>query len=235
MNATHRCLALAPLIILLAALPALGQHRSFITADAGPYWRVDLGSAVAEDNHLTDFGGLTSGNKISYDVGFALDAALGYAFNKYVAVELETGWTWNGINSIEGLYVDDTSFSTIPIMANVVLQYPIPRTLVVPYIGAGVGGAGTILDTDGIYYPSGYGGLSFYGASSDFVFAYQGFAGVRVQLSKEMQLGVGYKYYVSDQSTFGDDDYYYYYGPELHLGISRQAIHTASLTFTFKF
>jgi opacity protein-like surface antigen len=236
MNATIRCLAIANTLILFATLSAFGQHRSFITQDAGPYWRVDVGSAIAQDNHLTDFAGLTSGNKIRYDVGFAFDAALGYAFNKWVAAELETGWTWNAIDSIQGLQVDDTSFSTIPIFANVVLQYPIPRTLVVPYIGAGVGGAATIFDTDGVFYQTGSGGLGFFGTSSDFVFAYQGFAGVRIQLNDQMQLGVGYKYLATDRSTFGEDtDYYYYYGPELHLGVSSQAIHMALLTFTFKF
>lgn len=236
MNATIRSLTIASTLILFAALSGFGQQRSFITKDSGPYWRVDVGSTIPQDGHLTEFGGLTSGNKIRYDVGFGLDAAVGYAFNKYVAAELETGWTWNGIDSIEGLQVDDTSISTIPILANVVLQYPIPRTLVVPYIGAGVGGAGTIFDTDGVFYQTSSGGLGFIGTSSDFVFAYQGFAGVRIKVNDQMQFGVAYKYYATDRSTFGEDtDYYYYYGPELHLGISDQAIHMAMLTFTFKF
>jgi len=120
MNATTRCLAIANTVTLFAALSAFGQHRNFITGDAGPYWRVDVGSAIAQDNHLTEFADLPSGNQIRYGVGFAFDAALGYAFNKWVATELETGWTWNAIDSIQGFQVDDTSFSTVPILANVV-------------------------------------------------------------------------------------------------------------------
>jgi len=227
MNATSRCLAITNTLILFTALSASGQHGSFITRDAGPYFRVDMGSAIPQDNHLTDFAGLTSGNEIRYDAGFALNAAVGYAFNKYVAAELETGWTWNAIDSIQGFYVDDASFSTIPILANVVLQYPIPRTVVVPYLGGGVGGAATIFDTDGVFYTTGpyYYPPGFIGTDSDFVFAYQGFAGVRFQLNDQMQFGVGYKYFATDRSTFGDD----------FLGISSQAIHMATLTFTFKF
>src|SRR5262245_25651680 len=116
-------------------------QRTFITSDASWYWRADAGASIPQDGHVTDCGGFFLHQKLSYDEGFAFNGGFGYFYNKYVATELELGSTWNNLNSVEGASVHDSSFGTAPILANVLFQYQIPRTIIVPYIGGGVGGA----------------------------------------------------------------------------------------------
>lgn len=214
---------------------SFAQHRSFITSDAGFYYTVDGGATIPMDGNVTRFGSFSSGQKVDYGVGAGFDLAGGYAFNKYFAVEIQTGWTWNPINSIEGaLAVNDTSMSAVPFLANAVVELPIPRTIVVPYLGAGVGGAFTVFDTDGYTRAVPGGTVSLYDSSSDFVFAWQAFAGVRFQLNDKMTLGVGYRYLYTGASTF-DYGSFFGGGPTLYLGLSSYQTHQASITFQMKF
>jgi opacity protein-like surface antigen len=217
----------------LTDVPA--QYRSFITQDAGPYFRVNVGPSIPQDGHLTDYGGLTSGNAVSYDVGLMMDFVGGYAFNKWAAVELEVGWNFNEIGSIQGFSQSDTFFYNFPILANLVLQYPIPRTRIVPYVGGGVGGSATIFDTDGLYFPAGsFTPTSVFGSDSDFVFAYQAFAGLQVELNDKMLLGLGYRYFFSDRSSYSYPPLVYGF-PNLNLGLSEFQAHTVTVWFTMKF
>jgi OmpA-OmpF porin, OOP family len=218
---------------LLSATATHAQYRSFVTRDAGFYWWLDTGAVIPEDGHISDFGGFTSGQKVQYDVGFGLDVAGGYAFNRYFATELQLGGTWNSFSSVEGASIHDTSLSTVPILANVVLQYPIPRTVVVPYIGAGVGGAATIFDTDDFYMPVPGGSVSLHGSQSDFVFAWQGIAGVRFDLNQWMSLGVRYRYLYTDSSTYSFESYHH--GPDFDLDLSSFHSHLVALIFQMKF
>jgi opacity protein-like surface antigen len=234
MKTTMKSLAMATVVLFLAAPLARAQHRSFITRDAGPYFSFDMGPTFPQDGSITEFTGFASGNRVSYDVGLGMDFAGGYAFNKWVAAELAFGWTWNSISSIEGMNLDSTTLFNAPIFANVILQYPIPRTRVVPYLGGGVGGAATVFDTEGLYRPAYPGTLSVYGNDSDFVFSYQGFAGVRVDLNDKMSLGLGYKYLAVDSSSYTFPSYYYGY-PDLHIGLSAQQVHLITFSFTAKY
>ena len=219
---------------LLSPINVHAQGRSFITSDAGFYWWVDGGAAIPQDGHLTEFGGLPSDQKVEYDVGGAFDLTMGYAFNRYFATELLIGGTWNSIDSVEGASANDTYFVTAPILANVVLQCPIQRTLIVPYLGAGVGGAATMLDTDGFYQPVPDGTVALYGTESDFAFAWQAFAGVRVDLNDSMSLGLGYRYLYVDASTYNYGSWYYG-GPDLDVGLSSYEAHVVAITFRMKF
>src|SRR6185503_13575623 len=88
------------------------------------------------------------GNKISYDTGFALDAACGYVFNHLLSAEIELGWIGNEMDQVQGIALHDTFLYNASFMGNVTLQYPIPRSIVTPYIGAGAGGSATFSDTD---------------------------------------------------------------------------------------
>jgi opacity protein-like surface antigen len=211
---------------------AHAQYRSFVTRDAGFYWRTDAGAAIPMDGHVTEFGPFSSGQRITYDTGFSFDAGFGYFFNKYVGTEVEAGWTWNYINSIEGAYTHDTYFGTGPILANVILQYPIPQTIVTPYIGAGVGGAVTLFDAHDFSRPVPGGSVSLHGSESDFVFAWQGSAGVRFDLNPKMSLGIGYRFLHTDPSTFSYESYHH--GPTLDFGISSHESHIVAVTFLMK-
>jgi opacity protein-like surface antigen len=217
---------------LLTATPAHAQYRSFVTGDSGFYCAVDGLVTIPEDGHITTFGPWPAGQKLTYDVGGGLDVGFGYAFNKYLATELQLGATWNYIDSVEGVHLHDTYYGSAPILANIVLQYPIPQTIVVPYIGAGVGGAATWFHTDNFYQPVPGGSVTLHGDDSDFVFAWQGSAGVRFQLSDKMSVGLGYRYMHVDSSTFSFGSHH---GPDLDLGISAFDTHMATISFHMKF
>ena len=219
-------------VLLPAATQA--QMNNFITRDAGWYWGADVGASVAQDGHLTQFSNLSVSDPVEYGVGMGMDLSAGYAFNRYFALEFQSGWTWNPINSIEGAAVHDTSLSTVPFMANAVLRYPIPRTRIVPYIGAGAGGALTMFDTDGYTRTVGNKTVWLYDTASDFVFAWQAFAGVRLELNQTMSVGIGYRYLAVDPSSYSFESDYYG-GSTVKVGFSALQSHLAAITFNMKF
>jgi len=216
-------------------------QRSFLTSDANWYWRMDAGASIPQDGHIVDFSGYTagptvnygSGQKLRYDEGFAFNAGFGYFYNKYIATELEFGSTWNGLNSVEGGSVHDSSFGTAPILANVILQYQIPRTIVVPYIGGGVGGAVTFFDANDYYQPIPGGAISLHGTETDFVFAWQAQAGVRFSLNDKMSLGVAYRYLHTDPSEFSFESHHHN-GPNVDIRFSTFESHVVTVSFVMK-
>jgi opacity protein-like surface antigen len=195
----------------------------------GFYFRAGGGPAFTEDSEVTEFTGFPTGNKIEYNTGFALDLAAGYAFNPWVSTELETGWIGNEVDSIEGFTVDDTFFYNVPVMANVTFRFPIPRTIVTPYIGAGAGASLTTFDTE----ETSNGTISLFDYEDDEVFAYQFFAGVRFDLNENMSLGAEYKYFATDDSTFSYRSLFG--GPPVKLGIDGARSHVVTVSFAMKF
>jgi opacity protein-like surface antigen len=203
--------------------------QAFFGPDAGPYFRVEGGGALTQDGRVTEFNGFAAGNKISYDAGMAVAAAIGYKFNKYLSAELESGFIGNELDRVEGFNFHDTFLYNVPLLANLTLECPIPRTIITPYVGAGVGGAFTVFDAD--YFSNGR--VTLYGSEDDFVFAYGFFAGVRFDLNERMSLGVRYQYFATDDVTFSYDSAFG--GPDLHLGIEGVRSHVITVSFNFKF
>ena len=198
--------------------------------DARPYFRVGIGAAITEDGKLTEFTGFAAGNKISYDTGLAFEGAIGFSFNPWIAVEFETGFIGNEVSHVDGFTLDNTFVYNVPFMANVTLKYTIPRTIVTPYIGAGVGGSVMGFDTD--YFSNG--DVSLYGSGSDVVFAYQLYAGVRFEINDKMSVAVGYKYFATKDadiafSSFNAGE------PDIHLGIEGISSHVVTVSFNLKF
>jgi len=218
-------------VIVVWLLPSLsrGAQRSFITADASPYTRFELGPTFLQDGEITKFTGFPNGNNISYDVGFAFDAAIGYAFNKWVSVEGEFGWNGATMNHVQGIQESDTLLYNAPFLANVVLQYPIKRTRLIPYLGGGVGGSVSVFDTD--LFSNG--AVSIVGSDAQVVFAYQAFAGLRVEINEQMSAGIGYKYFATSDPTFSFDSAFG--GPNLDLGISGARTHMVLFSFNLRF
>ncbi len=228
--------ALIPLIVAVSsvlAMPNLGRAQYFYnspTETMRPYFRVGMGPAFTEAGTITEFGGSAAGNRISYDTGIALDTAVGFSFNPWIAVELETGFIDNGISHVNGFVLDDTDLYNVPIMANVTFKYNIPRTIITPYVGAGVGGSIVGFDTD--YFSNGR--VYVYGNSEDFVFAYQFYAGVRIEINNRTSIVLGYKYFATDDTRFTYESAYPG-GPDLHLGISGVRSHVVTLSVNLKF
>lgn len=199
---------------------------------AGPYFRAGIGPTFYQTGTLRSYtsegggGQLGPGNQpVKYDTGFGFDAALGYAFNKYVSLDGEIGVIWGQIDNIPGYYVNNTTIDQVPFMGNVTFSLPIPHTIIVPYIGAGGGGAVSELNADNLA-PQANPGNWVDGNESDTVFAYQGFAGVRFMLSPNVSVGVAYKYFATSNPTFS------YPGPGPDWDVNFKGVQTHSVLFT---
>jgi len=187
----------AALLVGLGAVMAQAQDYSYLPPDAGPVFRMGIGPSFFENGELTQFGVPVS-SPVTYQPGVAFDAAFGWAFNRYVALDFESGYIGARIDNVPGYTSDDSYLYNIPFLANVTLSCPIPRTIVVPYIGVGAGGADVIFDTDNFADATD----TVVGRENDVVFAWQAFAGLRFRLARNLSLGVGYQYFATADPTF---------------------------------
>ena len=197
---THLAAVAGAALAVAMALPAGAADP-----DRGLYFNAEAGANWASD---VSVGG---GGSAALDIGFRFGAAVGYNINKYVGVEFDTGWVWNNFKDFDG------SLSHIPIMANAVFRYPI-STKWEAYAGGGVGGSYSILNVDDF-------GVS--DSSGDFVFAWQGLAGVRYKLKENMTLGVGYKYFGTAEGNYDIA------GASVSIGNVHN--HTVGVVFNMKF
>ena len=196
----------------------------------GPYFNVNAGPAFTHDGMVTELTGFAAGNRINYDTGFGVDAAIGYVFNDIASVEFEVGWIGNELDRVQGFTMSDTFLYNAPFMVNVTLQYPIPHSTVTPYVGVGGGGSATTFDTDGFSN----GSITMFGNDTDVVFAYQAFAGVRFDLNERMSLGIRYKYFATEDSSFNFNSFNPS-GPPVRLGIEGVRTHLVTASFNMKF
>jgi opacity protein-like surface antigen len=105
----------------------------------------------------------------------------------------------------------------IPMMGNLILSVPLKHGFR-PYFGAGTGVVASVLD-----FNSPLGNIR----DTDYTFGYQAFAGFNYQISRHLEVGVGYKFLSTRDHGWQDG------GVTFHTdGIVTHAI-TASLTWTF--
>lgn len=210
--------------VLCLGTPAAQAQYYQVPAGAGPYFRMDIGPSFFEDGQLTQFGPPVS-SPVKYRTGLAADGAFGYAFNKYIAADFELGCVSAKIDSVPGYTSDNSYLYNVPFLANVILSCPIPRSIVVPYIGAGIGGADVIFDADSFRNNSD----EVVGSENDMVFAWQAFAGLRFRLARDLTLGIGYKYFATDAPTFT------YPPDEFAVGFKGVRTHSVLATLEWKF
>ena len=217
--------SLVALALGFGANAAQAQTYSYFPEGAGPYFRVGVGPSFFENGKLTYFGMPTS-SRVEFRTGLATEAAVGYAFNKYLATDFELGIVGAEINNVPGFTSHNSYLYNFPFLANVMLSYPIPRSIVTPYIGVGVGGANVVFDSDH------FGNVSqtVSGNEDDTVLAWQAFAGLRFQLNSRMSFGIGYKYFATKGSSFS-----YPPAPNFDAGFQGVRTHSVLLTFQMNF
>ena len=219
---------LAAVIISAAGFgTALAQptYEYIFPAGVGPYVGVEAGPTIYQNGELKTFGGPASGS-VHYRVGGSTDASVGYAFNQYVAAGVQFGLNGTSISSIPNYSLSDAQFYNVPFLANVTFSYPIPHTFLTPYIGGGVGGSDSVFDprnmTDGANFVT--------GSEDDVVFAWEAYAGLRFQLSPNMSLGIGYKYFAT-----GNPNFSYPPSPNFNVGFRGVETHSIMASFTVTF
>jgi opacity protein-like surface antigen len=199
-------------------------------AGMGPYFRMFVGPTFFQDSELKEFsiaGVNGPTGRVNYNVGVSGDVAFGWAFNQYVGLDFETGYTWGRMDSVQNYQVNNSDMGNVPFLANVTFSLPIPHTNIVPYIGGGAGGSDSIFNAD--YFTDTATGDPLNGnfadgSESDVVFAYQAFAGVRFMLSPNFSLGFGYRYFATGDPTFS-------YPPGPNLDIRFKGVQTHSIMF----
>jgi len=216
-------IGVAVLSLCLGAAVAQAQYYYYLPEGAGPQFRLGIGPSFFQDGQLTQYGTSVS-SPVNYDTGLAFDAAIGWAFNRYVALDFETGYIGAEINNVPGYISDNSHFYNVPFLVNCTLSYPIPRTNIIPYVGAGVGGADVVFDTDQ-FGPSSSDYVT--GSENDVVFAGQLFAGLRFKLTHHLSLDLGYKYFATGNPTFT-------YPPD-NFNVSFKGARTHSVLFALKF
>lgn len=201
--------------------------------EAGPYFRAGVGPTFFQDSSLKSYGFGSAGyngpsGKVDYNVGVSGYAAFGYAFNRYVGLDFQTGYTWGQMNSVQNYVANDSTMGNVPFLANVTLSMPIPHSNIVPYIGGGLGGSDSIFNAR-TFYPvnAPINNNTLYGSESDVVFAWQAFAGVRFRLDPNFSLGIGYDFFETGNPTFS-------YPPGPNLNAEFQGIRAHTIMFTLQ-
>lgn len=218
-------------LFCLGAFVAEAQVYWVFPEGAGPYFRMGAGPSFFQNGTLREFTLEGSppfslqNQPVKYETGVAVDGALGYAFDNYFGLDFESGYIWSRINSIPGYDVNHSSIGNVPLLVNGTLSLPIPHTIIVPYLGAGAGGAVSIFDAHAFSDQAQT--QTAFGSESEAVFAYQAFAGVRFLLTRNFSVGVGYKYFATANPTFS-------YPPAPNLDIGFKGVRTHSVLFSLQ-
>lgn len=227
MKSSFQWLALVSLGVMCVLPGALAQQdweqRVYMKVDGGAAW---LPNADVKEV----FGPVPSGTEAEFDVGPRFGFAIGYKATDWFAAEFETGFMANSINKITGAWDTDATFVNVPLFVNARFQLP-NNTPLTPYVGAGVGGASSVLDIDELHY----GNTHVWGSAADFTFAWQGFAGLRYAINDKMGLGLEYHYIWADGPSFESDEGWYWYPHSDRIAFGEMQTHTISLQFDLTF
>jgi opacity protein-like surface antigen len=158
----------------------------------GPYFGADFGVALTQDTELKQFPGASRGHDVEFDPGVRLSVSGGWRVTPWFRAGGEFGII---SHTIDGA---DAAMTHLPLMANVEFQLP-NRSIVIPFIGGGPGVAITVFDIDDDFLADG----DFAdGSTSDAVFAWQVYGGLRFRINEAMSVGVVYKYYEANSSSW---------------------------------
>ena len=151
----------------------------------GFYFTADLGPAMTEDTRLGEFPDAVGGGDVEFETGARFVIGGGYRVCDWFSVGAETGYIFHGIEHTDGI------FSQVPLLGNIEFRLP-NRSPVVPFIGGGPGLtiSGIAFDEDNLGN-----GSNIDGYSSDVVFAWQIYGGLRVKLDENMSIGAAYRYF----------------------------------------
>jgi len=200
-------LAAAALVALASLCPTSleaqvnDSGRWYIRGDAGLNILQDVGGLVGNGVALGGPGQFISftGNPatsqpvpahptMEFDAGPRMDLSLGYNLRNNLAIEVETGFSYNTLNRFAGLPVSSGSARIalwqVPLLLNGIYKYSFNDHWQA-YGGLGIGGVDSTFE------------VSSKGASlgiSDYQLAYQAMLGVKYLINPNWECGLGYKF-----------------------------------------
>jgi opacity protein-like surface antigen len=205
------------------ALPLTINAQRADANDAGTYVRFGAGVAIVEDieGFFDDLVNPRTEYDLTLDPGVRVGFAPGYRFCRYFGVELNTGFIWNSLDSIEtagGSFSVEGDLLQVPLFGNVILEYPTPAGIT-PFLGGGGGGSYVRLSIDDGDDEAG----------DDFFGAFQLLGGLRYEMDPGLSIGLMYTY----MHMFSEDEETLFTGETSGLGdITTHSI-SAVVTFSF--
>ncbi|MGA9779065.1 MAG: outer membrane protein [Limisphaerales bacterium] len=209
-----------------------GDSQFFLTRNLYAY--IDGGIAYQQDATLeetissgTPPAIFTSGTA-TFNPGIRGNIALGYDINRSWAAEFDTGVLWNSVDGFDGTSLSSVGASfdtyTIPLLVNIVYRIPIKGPWS-SYLGAGAGGAASILS-----YSQTYLGTRYSWDNSTFVFGYQAKAGLQYKLNKNASLDVAYEFFGSTDPSWSSTQTF---GTPADYQFKEKGFYTHSLVISF--
>jgi outer membrane protein OmpA-like peptidoglycan-associated protein/outer membrane protein W len=174
----------AALAVAAAAFSAPAHAEGFyIGLNGGWNWAQNQ----KVDNSTLGIAGATGTYKAKHDDGYAINGAVGYAWNNNFRTELEIGYKENEYKTAMGVGAMNGKAQVWSAMANVYYDIPVDFALK-PYIGAGIGIANW--DAKGGVSTS---PIRFNDDTTDV--AWQGIAGVGYNINPNWTLNIEYRYF----------------------------------------
>jgi opacity protein-like surface antigen len=191
--------------IILASILVIACSASAFAADAGPYVCFNAGAVIPSDMTLNEAG--TTDVKMTFDTGYAVNGAAGYAFNNNVRVEGEIGYKSADTNTATVGTVsgpNDATYSSLNFMVNAYYDIKQVSKLtygITPFVGVGIGVA-HLETTENTWAPNGNAPRVVEPKGSDDVFAYQIIAGVSSDVTKHISFDLSYRFVGTNDATF---------------------------------
>ena len=161
---------------MIAAMPTLAQAQWYVGLDAGAQFLQDSGN---------------SGTGLSYksesDAGWLTQGQIGYAFGQW-RLEGELSYRSSGIDKVAGASGSGDTTALAPMVNG--LYHFMPQSSWHPFVGAGIGAA--LVDAGSVKSNN----VEVY-RGDDWQFAYQGFAGVAFDVTKDVELKAQYRYFAT--------------------------------------
>jgi opacity protein-like surface antigen len=198
---------------------AWGQQR----IEPRPYIRGNFGLAITENTDVHSLPGVGDA-RIDFDPGIHFNFAGGAMFGDYFALEAETGFILNEIDSISGFNDVDAWVSQVPLLMNLRFEFK-NQTGITPFLGAGAGGSIVGINIDHARSPT----TSLDGDDADWVFAWQAFAGAKYELNEQLSVGIMYKYFWSDNAKWQVEGGF----PDIRFDGTHSHLISAVVTFKF--
>jgi len=154
------------------------------TDSGGFYAKFDIGAAFQDTADISEFLGFAANPTLDLetDPGFRLGLAGGLQLNDSLALELESGVTYNAVDSVGGISLSgagvELDIYQVPVLLSLIYRIPIGDHFSA-YLGGGAGGVYALLEGDE--------------SEDDITFAWQVQAGAEWAIGENLNLGVGYK------------------------------------------
>jgi outer membrane protein OmpA-like peptidoglycan-associated protein len=197
------CAAVCAVSVNWAAAAQTGSNASTIGAasydPAGPYVGIAGGGSFLND--ISPNGG-GADTKSQFGNGFVGLGTLGYDFGDGLSAEIEGGYRRSDVRGVRGEFPNGPTgaLGMYTYMVNGLYEFDASRFGMesfglVPHLGVGIGAAQARFDHAGFFNGNTLSG-------QDYVFAYQGIAGVDYQLAPQVKLALDYRYLGTESGTF---------------------------------